>query len=172
MSPSLILSTWEYFQQVGSASLHILFFSFQSFTKTSGNYRWLTGPFQFHSAMCWRTWSLCFYCYKYLAGVKNKSGKWVVIFPSYPSFRGGKWDGSSVGHFCLEIREIKHPFSFPTVKSDDEALVLLPVKRSRAIKQVYLKKNLGSHVFFPTVLYLQLWLERMVYCFDVFLYRS
>ena len=96
----------------------------------------------------------------------------MVIFPSYPSFRGGKWDGISVGHFCLEIREIKHPFSFPTVQSDDEALVLLPVKRSRAIKQVYLKKNLGSQVFFPTVLYLQLWLEGMVYCFDVFLYRS
>ena len=97
--------------------------------------------------MCW-TWSLCFYCYKYLAGVKNKSGKWVVIFPSYPSFRGGKWDGSSVGHFCLEIREIKHPFSFPTVKSDDEALVLLPVKRSRAIKQVYLKKTWAPKYFF------------------------
>ena len=97
--------------------------------------------------MCW-TWSLCFYCYKYLAGVKNKSGKWVVIFPSHPSFRGGKWDGSSVGHFCLEVREIKHPFSFPTVKSDDEALVLLPVKRSRAIKQVYLKKTWAPKYFF------------------------
>ena len=97
--------------------------------------------------MCW-TWSLCFCCYKYLAGVKNKSGKWVVIFPSYPSFRGGKWDGSSLGHFCLEIREIKHPFSFPTVKSDDEALVLLlPVKRSRAIKHVYLKKTWAPKYF-------------------------
>ena len=64
---------------------------------------------------------------------------WLFSLP-IPAFEEGNGDGSSVGHFCLEIREIKHPFSFPTVKSDDEALVLLPVKRSRAIKQVYLKK--------------------------------